>query len=74
MIANVRVIRGLPITVEFDLLSCGTLDEQSVRIVEIAGREVLKKEQTKWILNRLTNDDWESIVEACYEVDTHCYG
>lgn len=73
MQAEVKVLGGLSITVEFTACRAepdvGLMSDyfEDWHIVEIAGRPLRKKESADWICNRLTKRDEEAINDACYK-------
>ena len=72
MQAEVKVLGGLSITVEFTPYAAepdvGIMSDyfENWSIVEIAGRPLRKKESADWLYKRLTKRDEEAINEACY--------
>lgn len=70
MKAKAKVLRGLEITVEFDMLgadpSVGIMSESldDWHIVEVAGKKVTN---ANWIYKRLTEADESEIERACLE-------
>lgn len=71
MQAEVKVLGGLSITVEFTACRAepdvGLMSDyfEDWSIVEIAGRPLRKKESADWLYKRLTKRDEEAINDAC---------
>lgn len=72
MQTEIRVLGGLPITVEFSPCRAepdvGLMSDyfEDWSIVEIAGRPLHKKESADWIYKRLSKRDESAIEEAIY--------
>lgn len=72
MQTTVKVISGLPVTIEFT--ACRAKPDvwlmsdyfEDWSIVEIAGRPLRKKESADWIYKRLSKRDNEAIESAIY--------
>lgn len=72
MKTKVRVLRGLEITVEFEIEpaqpSVGIMNRyvSDWRITEIAGRPLGKSEACEWLYKRISHEE-DKILEACLQ-------